>query len=322
MKNDTVTFAACSAVKEDAATKATWFQTFPPYGRYPVGGTVKGAADDAVFVFDEAAAKAVMDAFKAAAKNPEWPGVLVDEEHYSLDSSKSSAAMAWAKDIRQENDGSIWTRWEFTPKGRELWESKTLLNRSPAFACARNGKEYRPVELKSIAMTNTPHFSKLSTLAAARAAEVNKNNKGEIHMKKLMAELELAENASEDAAVAACKALKDRVSAATKAKDEALAECRKMKCDAFIAANKAKIADEAACRAAYMANPENAEKLIAACKAPEAKTQTVLAAAKETPEVKKDGESMATCREQMAALPANERAAFYKEHKADIDAGK
>ena len=322
MKNDTVTFAACSAVKEDAATKATWFQTFPPYGRYPVGGTVKDAADDAVFVFDEAAAKAVMDAFKAAAKNPEWPGVLVDEEHYSLDSSKSSAAMAWAKDIRQENDGSIWTRWEFTPKGRELWESKTLLNRSPAFACAHSGKEYRPVELKSIAMTNTPHFSKLSTLAAARAAEVNKNNKGEIHMKKLMAELELAEDASEDAAVAACKALKDQASAATKAKDEALAECRKMKCDAFIAANKAKIADEAACRAAYMANPENAEKLIAACKAPEAKTQTVLAAAKKTPEVKKDGESMATCREQMAALPANERAAFYKEHKADIDAGK
>ena len=321
MKNDTLTFAACSAVKEDAETKATWFQTFPPYGRYPVDGTVKDAADDAVFVFDEAAAKAVMDAFKAAAKNPEWPGGLVDEEHYSLDSSKSSAAMAWAKDIRQENDGSIWTRWEFTPKGRELWESKTLLNRSPAFACARNGKEYRPVELKSLAMTNTPHFSKLSTLAAARAAEVN-NNKGEIHMKKLMAELGLAEDASEDAAVAACKALKDQASAATKAKDEALAECRRMKCDAFIDANKAKIADEAACRAAYMANPENAEKLIAACKAPEAKTQTVLAAAKKTPDVPQDGGAVATCREQMAALPANERAAFYKEHKADIDAGK
>ena len=317
-----MTFAACSAVRNDPATNATWFQTFPPYGRYPVGGTVKGAADDAVFVFDEAAAKAVMDAFKAAAKNPEWPGVLVDEEHYSLDSSKSSAAMAWAKDIRQENDGSIWTRWEFTPKGRELWESKTLLNRSPAFACARNGKEYRPVELKSIAMTNTPHFSKLSTLAAARAAEVNKNNKGEIHMKKLMAELGIAEDASEDAAVAACKALKEKASAAEKSAADAIAECRKMKCDAFIEANKAKIADEAACRAAYMANPENAEKLIAACKAPEAKTQTVLAAAKKTPDVPKDGESMATCREQMAALPANERAAFYKEHKADIDAGK
>ena len=321
MKNDTVTFAACSAVKEDAATKATWFQTFPPYGRYPVGGTVKDAADDAVFVFDEAAAKAVMDAFKAAAKNPEWPGVLVDEEHYSLDSSKSSAAMAWAKDIRQENDGSIWTRWEFTPKGRELWESKTLLNRSPFFACTRSGKEYRPVRLLSIGMTNTPHFKELSNLAAARAAEVN-NNKGEIHMKKLMVELGLAEDASEDAAVAACKALKEKASAAEKSAADALAECRKMKCDAFIEANKAKIADVAACREAYMANPESAEKLIAACKAPEAKTQTVLAAAKKTPDVPKDGESMATCREQMAALPASERAAFYKAHKDEIEAGK
>lgn len=321
MKNDTVTFAACSAVKEDAATKATWFQTFPPYGRYPVGGTVKDAADDAVFVFDEAAAKAVMDAFKAAAKNPEWPGVLVDEEHYSLDSSKSSAAMAWAKDIRQEADGSIWTRWEFTPRGRELWQSRTLVNRSPAFACTKDGKDYRPCALMSIGMTNAPHFKGLSTLAAARAAEVN-NNKGEIHMKKLMAELGLAEDASEDAAVAACKALKEKASAAEKSAADAVAECRKMKCDAFIEANKAKIADVAACREAYMANPESAEKLIAACKAPEAKPQTVLAAAKKTPEVQKDGGAVATCREQMAALPAGERAAFYKAHKDEIDAGK
>ena len=37
---DTI-FAACSAVRNDPATNATWFQTFPPYGRYPVGGTVK-----------------------------------------------------------------------------------------------------------------------------------------------------------------------------------------------------------------------------------------------------------------------------------------
>lgn len=322
MKNDTVIFAACREFKSDAATNATWFQTFPPYGRYPVGGTIEKAADDAEFVFDEAAAKAVMESFRNAAKDPQWPGILVDEEHYSLDRSKSSAAMAWAKDIRQEPDGSIWTRWEFTPKGRELWESKTLLNRSPVFACARSGKEYRPTALLSIGMTNTPHFRELSNLAAARAAEVNKNNKGEIHMKKLMAELGIAEDASEDAAVAACKALKEKASAAEKSAADAVAECRKMKCDAFIEANKAKIADVAACREAYMANPESAEKLIAACKAPEAKPQTVLAAAKKTPDVPKDGGVVATCREQMAALPASERAAFYKAHKDEIDAGK
>ena len=322
MKTDVVIFAACREYKTEPATNATWFQTFPPYGRYPVGGTIEGAAKDAEFVFDEAVAKAVMDAFRTAAKNPEWPGILVDEEHYSLDRSKSSAAMAWAKDIRQEPDGSIWTRWEFTPKGRELWESKTLLNRSPAFACEKEGKYYRPVRLMSIGMTNTPHFKELSNLAAARAAEV-KNNKGEIHMKKLMAELGLAEDASEDAAVAACKALKDKASAAEQSAADALAKCRAVECDAFIEENKAKIADVAACREAYMANPESAEKLIAACKAPEAKEQKILAAAKKTPEVQKDGGTdVATCREQMAALPAGERAAFYKAHKAEIDSGK
>lgn len=319
---DTVIFAACSESRLDPETKATWFQTFPPYGRYPVGGTVKGAAKNADFIFDEIGAKSILDAFAAAAARPDWPGILVDEEHYSIDRSKSSAALAWAKEIRQDADGSIWTRWEFTPRGKELWESRTLVNRSPAFACQKVGSDYRPVELVSIAMTNTPHFSQLSTLAAARAAEVNKNKQGAIHMKKLLTELGLAEDASEDAAVAACKALKEEASAAKKAEADALAECRKMKCDAFIEANKAKIADVAACREAYMANPEAAEKLIAACKVPEPKTQTVLAAAKKSPTVAKTGTDLATCREQMAALPANERAAFYKEHKAEIDAGK
>ena len=118
--------------------------------------------------------------------------------------------------------------------------------------------------------------------------------------------------------MAACKSLRETASAATQARDEAIAECRKMRCDAFIEANKAKIADVAACREVYMANPEAAEKLVAACKAPEAKPQTVLAAAKKTPEVPKDG-AVATCREQMLSLPPPEREAFYKAHAAEID---
>ena len=141
-------------------------------------------------------------------------------------------------------------------------------------------------------------------------------------MKKLMAELGLAEDATEDAAVAACKALKNKASAAEKSAADALAKCRAVECDAFIEENKAKIADVAACREVYMKDPETARKLVAACKAPEARTQTVLAAAKRSPEIQKDGGAVATCREQMAALPAGERAAFYKAHKDEIDNNK
>ncbi len=318
MKNEIAVFAACREFVEDAATNATWFMTFPPYGRYPVGGTIAGAAKDAEFVFDEAAARSVIAAFREAAANPEWPGILVDEEHYSLDRAKSSAALAWAKDIRQEEDGSIWTRWEFTPRGRELWQSRTLVNRSPAFCCERSGKDYRPVALSSIAMTNTPHFKELSTLAAARAAEVN-THEGEVQMEEILKALGLAEGASPEDAVAAIEALKQKASAAEETAAEAEAKCRRIECDAFIEEHKSKIADVAACREAFMADPDSARKLMAACKAPEAKPQTILAAAKKTPEVPKTGKAFASCREEMASLPPAERAAYYREHAAEID---
>lgn len=304
-----------------------WFQTFPPYGRYPVGGTIEGAAKDAEYILDEATAREIVENFRAALKTGR-EGILVDREHFSLMPDKTSDAMAWATDIRIEEDGSIWTKWRFTPEGEKLWNERVLVNRSPAFAARKTGKDYRPFELMSIGMTNTPHFKELSTLAAARATEVN-NNKGEIHMNKLIEALGLAEGASEEDMLAAINALKEKASAAEakatdaeKAKDEAEGKCRKLECDAFLEKNKAKIADVAACREVYMANPELAAKMIGACKTVEQKPQTVIGAARKTPEVQKTGTSFASCREEMNALPPNQRQAFYLSHKADIDAGK
>ena len=327
-KTQDIIFAACSAVKEEPATNALWFQTFPAYGRYAVGGIIKDAPADAEFVFDEAAAKEIIANFRAEAKKPDWPGILVDREHFSADREKTSDAMAWAKDIRQEKDGSIWTRWEFTAVGRDLWQGKVLVNRSPLFAFRRDGKDYIPVALKSIGMTNTPHFTELSTLAAARAAEVN-NHEGEIHMKKILEALGLAEGASEDEALAAIQGLKDKASAAEaqateaetakteaeKAKDKAVAECRAMKADAFIAAHKDTITDVAACKAAYIENPELAEKLFAACKADPAKpAQQILAPARSAQPPKKSGvmEQLAACKS------AKERCEFVMAHAKEI----
>ena len=327
-KTENIIFAACSAVKNEPQTNSLWFQTFPAYGRYAVGGIIKDAPADAEFVFDEAAAKEILANFRAEAKKPDWPGILVDREHFSADREKTSDAMAWAKDIRQEADGSIWTRWDFTAVGRDLWEGKVLVNRSPLFACRKEGKDYIPVALKSIGMTNTPHFTELSTLAAARAAEVN-NHEGEIHMQKILEALGLAEGASEDEALAAIQGLKDKASAAEaqateaetakteaeKAKDEAVAECRAMKADAFIAAHKDTITDVAACKAAYIENPELAEKLFAACKAAPAKpAQQILAQAKTAMPPKKSGvmEQLAACKS------AEERCAFVMAHAKEI----
>lgn len=317
--------AACREARADA-DGARWFQTFPPYGRYPVGGTVPGAREGAEFVLDAASARAVMDAFARDAARPGWPGVLVDREHFSADPDKPSDALAWARGIRQAPDGSIWTRWDFTPAGARLWEDRVLVSRSPYFLndVSADGLEYRPARLVSIGMTNTPHFESLSTLAAARAADANTETQGEIQMQKILEALWLAEGATEEDALAAIQGLKDRASAAEaqaieagKKRDEAVAECRETKAEAFVQANAGKIADAAAAKAAYVKDPALAEALVAACRAAPARPSQQLlrpAPAARPPAAGGVMERLAACRS------AEERCAFAQAHAKEIAA--
>ena len=274
-------FASCSDASFDTPEKS-WFQTTPPYGEYPGGESIRDEngkpIEGAVIVFDEKSTDAVIAAFNALAAAADWPGILVDEEHFSLNYDKPSTALAWAKEIRRAADGSLWTRWEFTEKGRELYEGKMLINRSPVLRLEKiDSKRFAPAELQSIGMTNTPHFKTLSPLAVAKAKN---QEKGKIMDPEILAALGLAADASKDEALAAIQQLKDKEAAATaktadaekKAqeaeteKEKAVAECRGMKADAFIAKNSDKIADSAAFREIYLANPELAEKTLAVCK--------------------------------------------------------
>ena len=273
-------FASCSDASFDTPEKS-WFQTTPPYGEYPGGESIRDEngkpIEGAVIVFDEKSTDAVIAAFNALAAAADWPGILVDEEHFSLNYDKPSTALAWAKEIRRAADGSLWTRWEFTEKGRELYEGKMLINRSPVLRLEKiDSKRFAPAELQSIGMTNTPHFKTLSPLAVAKAKN---QEKGKIMDPEILAALGLAADASKDEALAAIQQLKDKEAAATaktadaekKAqeaeteKEKAVAECRGMKADAFIAKNSDKIADSAAFREIYLANPELAEKTLAVC---------------------------------------------------------
>ena len=273
----------CSAVENDVAANACWFQTTPKYGLYPGGEQITGRdgkpVKKATIVLDEKSTDKIMEAFRAAVSAPGCPGILVDQDHFSCDTDKPTTALAWAKEIRRAEDGSLWTRWEFTAKGKELYEGKMLVNRSPVMLLDEvegwrgMGKAFTPYALESIGMTNKPYFKDLSPLAAAR--EVN-NNKGETMDPKILEKLGLAEGATLDDVLAAIQSLKDKEAAATatatdatKKAEDAEAKCRGMQCDAFIAAHKNQITDEVKFREAYLKNPEATEAAVALCRTAE-----------------------------------------------------
>lgn len=292
--------------------KPSWFQTTPAYGEYDGGGSILDEEGEVIegakIVFDEQSVRKIVDQFREESKREGWPGVLVDREHFSCDVEKPSDAMAWAVDVRIAEDGAIWTKWEFTPKGRELFETKTLINRSPVLRLEKTGdKLFKPYQLDSIGMTNTPHFKTLSPTAAAKAA-ANNNHEGESTTMdpEIIAALGLAEGATKEEVLAAIKAMKDNQAAAEakateaeKQKDEAEAKCRGFEADEFIAKNSAKIGDAAAFREVFMANPELAKKTVAACK--EAQTSApatrIVAKSASTPTGKSDVlDGLAKCR--------------------------
>lgn len=308
---------------------AAWFQTTPPYGEYPMGASYQGPdkVENPVIVFDEESVAAVVDDFRRrAAENPQWTGILVDQEHFSLDSDKPSTAMAWAIDIRTEADGSIWTKWNFTPAGREMWESKELVSRSPVLELERIGKseKFRPLRLDSIGMTNCPRFTDLSTLAKARATQ---NPKGDSTMDPdIIAALGLPEGATKEDALAAIQAMKAaqttaeaKATEAEKEKEEALAQCRGFEADAYIAKNADRIADHAAFRELYVESPEFARKAVSAFRAaPCAAPQQRISAKSATPPPQNGVlEGLAKCRTaqamaEYAVVHAKELAAIAK----------
>jgi phage I-like protein len=320
------TFCLCRVAVSDG----TWFHTVPAMGEYPGGNVCHNGTPvkDAVIVIDREAYDRILSAFEASGgAKGDFPGLLVDREHFSLDSDKPSDAMAWAKQIREDADG-LWTRWDFTPPGQEAWDNKVLISRSPVMLLERiAGNRFRPVRLESIAMTNTPHFETLSTLAAARAADQQgtaapdaAQTQGDPTMKKLLALLGLPETATEDEAVAAAQVIIDRASAADAEMKKAQAACRKAACDAFLIRHKDSIADEAKFRLAYEANPEATEAAFGAFRVTPPPAARIIARDASTPGA---GDTGATLVARYDAMPDGvEKRKFLRDHAEAIHAAR
>ena len=261
--------AAVSTKPDGEGADARWFQITPPPGEYPVNVTGPDGKDvpGAILILDEAGIADITSAFRDAAAAPDFNGLLVDREHFSLDPKKPSDALAWATDIRNAADKSIWMHFDFTPEGLRIWKDKVLVSRSPVFdLLPAGGKRFRPTAITSVGLTNAPHFKQLSTRAAARASQT----KG-THMENtvLTKALGMAEGATDEDILAKLQETVDkagRVDQAETAQQTAETAAREHRATAFISANRGAIKDEAAFRAAYIKDPDLAEAMIATCK--------------------------------------------------------
>jgi phage I-like protein len=176
-------------------------------------------------VIDPAAIDSIVNRAKADAAQPNFGGILVDRDHFSLDLDKPSEAMGWAQELRNR-DGTPEARVEWTPIGQPLVAGKSYKFFSTVYepddvqvigSRVVNGKKYRlvrPLHLSRLALTNDPNNKGGKPISNRTAATTAETDGSKTTMNTLLKKLGLAEGASEESAVAAVETIQNRATTA------------------------------------------------------------------------------------------------------------
>jgi hypothetical protein len=111
---------------------------------------------------DAEACAAMAAEFTARAAEPNFPGVLVDFDHFSMDTGKPSEAAGWVGALEARDDG-LWATIRWTDAGLAAVTGGRYRLVSPVFpepaACEDlGGGRIRPRQLVSVALTNEPNI--------------------------------------------------------------------------------------------------------------------------------------------------------------------
>lgn len=261
-----------------------WYHVIP-VGEFP--GVLElgdGEREDIVQVLDDVALNRILAGFNRARQaDAEFPGLLVDFEHFSHDHDQRSEAAAWAAELELRNDDTlapnrrgIYARLEKTALGEPVIGSAYKFF-SPVFHQLErlSGNRVRPVALEDIGLTNKPVFK---TLAPA----MNRDGKtaGEtVMIEKLRTLLGLASDAGEDAVVGKVESIKNRAGEAdalTQRAETAETRVKELEgaqlaaeADKFCDDHAAVIANRDGVRKQFIANKDATIALFEGIKAPE-----------------------------------------------------
>ncbi|GEM_PF-1174641 len=132
-----------------------WAQVCP-LGEFPHAGA------EVTQVVDAEACAAMTADFAGRAAEPNFPGVLVDFDHFSMDAGKPSEAAGWVATLEAREDG-LWAKIRWTDAGLAAVTGGRYRLVSPVFpepsACEDlGGGRIRPRRLVSVALTNEPNI--------------------------------------------------------------------------------------------------------------------------------------------------------------------
>ena len=127
-----------------------------PCGEFPHAGA--GVTQ----VIDREACDRIAADFNGRKSDANFPGVLVDFDHFSLDTEKSSEAAGWISDLESRNTG-LWARVRWSDAGLSAVQGGRFRLMSPVFPPISQcedlgGGKIRPVMLVSVALTNEPNI--------------------------------------------------------------------------------------------------------------------------------------------------------------------
>ena len=243
--------------------------------------------------------------------------ILVDFEHKcEAGGTSDTSAAAWATNLRVDNKLGLVADFKMTDLGAEAVSNRRLRFLSVAWFV--NKETHEPMVIRSIALTNKPNIPVAPVLNREPSGVVNVEEKKGPNMDKIKEALGLSPDATDEEILAAIEEAKKAKEKAAELKANAEKAALDAEAEKFAEENKAKC-DKAVLKEQYIANKEVAKALVAAIPTPKAPAQTILnKGTSDAPKValtlnKEDA------RAQMASLPAEKRAEFYQNHKAEID---
>lgn len=197
---------------------AGWFQLVPK-GVFPIARKDKeGQVSTYLQVVDDVAIEKMDAAFKnRRAGNPEFR-MLIDFEHFSHDTSKSSAAACWVTDTEKRADG-LWAKGEWSDEGEAAIKNRRYRYLSPVWFPRQTERlgdnKVRPIEVNDAGLTNKPNLGEALQPFWNRAEDFHGREATTTAKKptmiKVIALLGLAATATEDDVVARVQAFKNRV---------------------------------------------------------------------------------------------------------------